>query len=132
MQHKATVVLCRVQTCSGTNGLSRLIPERRKSNDTISRHATPHVNLLCIYLLFNNSLRWSTTPNSAVMAVHDTIKIECSIIKKRHRLQEKLIDVKSLQLFLTKPLFYSHGRLVLCIAAIANFTHVNVGLCTTS
>jgi hypothetical protein len=41
MHHKETVTICSVLTCPDTKDLSRLLPERNKSNDAIFHHVTP-------------------------------------------------------------------------------------------
>jgi hypothetical protein len=99
--------------------------ERKKfqRSDVSSCHITR------VPLMFDNSLRWLTAPNSAVMPVHDTIQMECSLIRKKKAVKENLITVNFLQHFLTKSSFCSHGWLLRCASATTICKHANVNVC---
>jgi hypothetical protein len=122
MHHKTIVALCSVVTCPGMNGLSQLLPERKRGNDSIVHHATPHVNLCHVPLMVNNFLRWLTTPNSAdVWYYSDGVFTR----GKNTRVQENHITVDFLQHFLKTSL----DRLVWCAATTAICRHVTVNIC---
>jgi hypothetical protein len=95
MNHKACVQAC----LASHHGF---FLKDRRSSDAILLHGIPHLNLCCVPLMFDNFLMLLTTPNSVVITVHDTIKMECCIIRKTHRDEENFIIVNFPQHLLSK------------------------------
>jgi hypothetical protein len=74
-------------------------------------------------------LRWLTTKTSAFVSVHDTIKMECCLIKKHKEFRKKSHHSQISVAFPHKASFYSHGRLVSCAASAEICMDVNANVC---
>jgi hypothetical protein len=73
MYHKAIVAVFIVLTRPGTNGL---FVNYKRSNDAFLHHARAQVNIWRVPPIFYNLLGWLSSPNFAVISVHDTIQME--------------------------------------------------------
>jgi hypothetical protein len=124
MHHKVALAPCSVPTCSGRNGLSRLLCERRKVQWCDLFHdAAPHVNLGHNPLSFDDFLKWLTSPNYAVMP---TIPFKWNIASEKKNSPGKSHHCQISAEYPHWGSLKSRGRLVRCAAAITICTHLSV------
>jgi hypothetical protein len=85
---KAIVAVCSLPTYPRTNGLSRLLPEKKKKSSSNAVYHTTRQPFACPLPVFDNHWKWLTTPNSACVSVRCTIQMECCLSGK-YKIEEK-------------------------------------------